>query len=394
MIFAHKIALDLTKSQEAYCRRAAGTARFTYNWALAEWQRQYRAGEKPTALKLKTQWNALKHERFPWVAEVHKDANQQPFTHLRTAFQKFFRREAGYPTFKKKDQHDSFYVSNDKCTFQGTRLRLPVLGAVRMREALRFTGKVMSVTVSRVAQRWYASVAVRVEDAPMTCENQAVVGVDLGVLRLATLSTGETVEGPKPLRRLLPALRRCSQGVSRKVKGSANRLKARAKLARLQARIACQRAESLHTLTTSLVQRFGTVVIEDLHVKGMVRNHHLARAISDMGFGMFRQMLTYKAERAGVRLVVADRWFPSSKTCSQCGGVQKALPLRNRVFHCEDCGFVGDRDLNAALNLATLPTAGGEVTPVDIAALAAVSGCRETAVDEAGTIESALVHTL
>ncbi len=125
MIFAHKIALDLTKSQEAYCRRAAGTARFTYNWALAEWQRQYRAGEKPTALKLKTQWNALKHERFQWVAEVHKDANQQPFTHLRTAFQKFFRREAGYPTFKKKDQHDQEERPARQLLCQQRQMHLP-----------------------------------------------------------------------------------------------------------------------------------------------------------------------------------------------------------------------------------------------------------------------------
>ncbi len=394
MICAHKIALDLTTSQEAYCRRAAGTARFTYNWALAEWQRQYQAGEKPTTQKLKAQWNALKRTGFPWVTAVHKDANQQPFTHLATAFQKFFRREAQYPTFKKRGQHDSFYVSNDKCVFQGRRLRLPVLGWVRMREELRFAGQVLSLTISRTAQRWYASVAVRVDDAPTTSENQAVVGVDLGVLRLATLSTGETVEGPKPLRRLLKALKRCAVSVARKVKGSANRCKARAKLARLHARIAFQRADSLHKLTTDLVCRFGTVVIEDLHVKGMVRNHRLARAISDMGFGLCRQLLTYKAERAGVRLVVADRWFPSSKTCSQCGGLHGALTLKDRVFQCDDCGFVADRDLNAAINLRQLPTAGGEITPVDIVALTAVSDCRETVVVEAGTTNSAFVHTL
>ena len=392
MICAHKIALDLTTSQEAYCRRAAGTARFTYNWALAEWQRQYQAGEKPTARQLKSQWNALKRTRFPWVTAVHKDANQQPFTHLATAFQKFFRHEAQYPTFKKKGQHDSFYVSNEKCTFQGMRLRLPVLGWVRMREALRFTGKVMSVTVSRVAQRWYASVAVRCEAIPTTGDNQAVVGVDLGVLHLATLSTGEVVDGSKPLRRLLKALKRDGTRLARKVQGSANRLKARAKLARLHARIAFQRADSLHKLTTHLVRRFGTVVIEDLHVKGMVRNHRLAKAMSDMGFGLLRQMLTYKAERAGVRLVVADRWFPSSKMCSQCSVLQN-MTLQDRIFKCACCGFVVDRDLNAARNLAKVPTASGEVTPVDIAALAGVSDTRETAVDEAGTTKRARVHT-
>ena len=339
MILAHQIALDLTEAQEAYCRRAAGTARFTYNWALAEWQRQYQAGEQPTAAALKKQWNAIKHTQFPWVAEVHKDANQQPFTHLGQAFQKFFRHEAQYPTFKKKGQHDSFYVSNDKCTFQGKRLRLPVLGWVRMHEALRFTGKVMSVTVSRMAHRWFASIAVSIESTPTPCENQAVVGVDLGVLRLATLSTGERVEGPKPLRKLAKALRRCSKRLSRKVKGSANRGKARQKLARLHYRIACQRADSLHKLTTDLVRRFGTVVIEDLHVKGMVRNHHLARAISDMGFGMFRRLLTYKAEMAGVTVVVADRWFPSSKRVASVGVSMRRSPCRTGFFSVARAGL-------------------------------------------------------
>jgi putative transposase len=393
MILAHKIALNLTAEQERYCRKAAGTARFTYNWALAEWQRQYQAGGHPTTAALKTQWNGMKHAQFPWVSEVHKDANQQPFAHLSTAFHKFFRHEAKYPTFKKKGQHDSFYVSNDKCTVAGKRLRLPVLGWVRMREALRFDGKVMSVTVSRVAHRWFASIAVRLEVTPTSCENQAVVGVDLGVCRLATLSTGDTVEGPKPLRKLLKALQRCSKGLSRKVKGSANRAKATQKLARLHYRIACQRADALHKLTTDLVCRFGTVVIEDLHVKGMVRNHRLARAISDMGFGMFRHLLTYKAQMAGVDLAVADRWFPSSKLCSQCGCLHETLTLRDRIFQCTACGLVIDRDLNAAMNLSKLPTAGGEVTPVDIAALASASGARETAMDETGTHECALVCT-
>jgi putative transposase len=355
MIFAHQIALDLTQEQERYCRRAAGVARFSYNWALSEWQRQYQAGDKPTAFGLKKQWNALKHEQYPWVAEIHKDANQQPFAHLATAFHKFMRHEARYPRFKKKGEHDSFYVSNDQCQIAGKRLRIPILGWVRMREALRFTGKVMAVTVSRIAQRWYASISVQIESVPVVCENQATVGVDLGVARLATFSTGEIVEGPKPLRRLLAKLQRCSRQLSRKVKGSSNRGKARNRLARLHARIAWQRKDALHKLTTNLVQRFGTIVVEDLHVKGLIGNRHLALAISDMGFGMFRQMLIYKAEVAGVTVILADRWFPSSKLCSRCGCLCETLTLAARVFHCEACGFISDRDLNAALNLCTYP---------------------------------------
>jgi putative transposase len=355
MIFTHKIALDLTDAQETYCRRAAGTARLTYNWALAEWTRQYAAGEKPTATKLKAQWNAIKYERYPWLVDIHRDAHAQPFTNLNSAFTKFFRHEAKHPTFKKKGQHDSFYVANDKCTVQGKCLRLPKIGWVRMREALRFTGKLMSAVVSRTADRWFVSLAVQIPETPLRCENQAVVGVDLGVLTLATLSTGEKVDGPKPLRKLMKMLRRRSRQLSRRVKGSINRRKAQRALARIHDRIACQRTDTLHKLTTDLVQRFGTVVIEDLNVAGMVQNHSLARAISDMGFGTFRRMLTYKAEVAGVQAVVADRWFPSSKLCSQCGVIADSLPLSQRIFQCHDCGYTADRDRNATLNLTHYP---------------------------------------
>src|ERR1051325_8816214 len=203
MIFAHKIALDLTKAQEMYCRQAAGTARFTYNWGLAHWQQQYRDGEHPTAANLKKQWNAIKYERYPWLKDMHRDTHAQPFTNLNMAFQKFFRHEAGYPTFKKKGQHDSFYIANDKVQVYGKRLRIPRLGWVRMRDALRFTGKLMSAVVSRTADRWYVSLSVQVEAVP-PCENQAGrVGVDLGVTHLATLSTRETINGPKPLKAAL-----------------------------------------------------------------------------------------------------------------------------------------------------------------------------------------------
>jgi putative transposase len=354
MILSHQIALDLTEAQQQYCARAAGTARSTYNWALAEWQRQYQEGGKPTAAALKKQWNQVKHEHYPWVTEIHKDANQQPFANLGNAFTQFFRKEAAYPTFKKKGVHDAFYISNDKCAVRGTRFCIPRLGWVRMREALRFTGNLLSAVVSRIADRWFVSFAVRLDDTPRTCESQACVGIDLGVLTLATLSTGEKIEGPKPLRTLLKKLRRLSKRVSRTVQGSRNRVKVQSKLARLHYRMQCQRKDSLHKLTTDLTTRFGTIVIEDLHVKGMVRNHHLAHAISDMGFGTFGRLLDYKAAYAGCQVVVADRWFPSSKRCAQCGVVAEELPLAQRVFHCP-CGYTADRDVNAALNLARYP---------------------------------------
>ena len=207
----------------------------------------------------------------------------------------------------------------------------------------------------RVADPWFVSITVEVPDQSHLpkAENQGVVGVDLGVSALATLSTGEIITGPKPHKALLTRLQRLSRSLSRKQKGSANRRKAKAKLARLHARIANIRQDALHKLTTDLTRRFHTIVIEDLNVRGMMRNRHLARSIADMGFFEFRRQLEYKAAMRGGQVVVADRWFPSSKTCSACGSVQKEMPLSVRQWTCPDCGAYHDRDLNAAKNLAT-----------------------------------------
>jgi putative transposase len=394
MIFAHKIALDLTKAQEMYCRQAAGTARFTYNWGLAHWQQQYRNGEHPTAANLKKQWNAIKYERYPWLKDMHRDTHAQPFTNLNMAFQKFFRHDAGYPTFKKKGQHDSFYIANDKMQVHGKRLRIPKLGWVRMRETLRFTGKLMSAVVSCTADRWHVSLNVQVEALPL-CENQAGrVGVDLGVTHLATLSTREKINGPKPLKAALKKLRRLNRELARRVKFSAHWHQTKRKLGRLHAHIRAIRTDALHKLTTSLTQTYAEVVIEDLHVMGMVRNHHLARAISDMGFGTFRQMLTYKAEAYGCTVHVASRWFPSSKLCRLCGAVNDTLALADRLFTCTACGHTEDRDIHAAKNLERYPGLQGNSTPVERPALARSQRTRATGLDEAGTSKSVLLNTL
>jgi putative transposase len=394
MIFAHKIALDLTQTQKTYCRKAAGTARLCCNWGLAEWQRQYQAGEKPTAAKLKQPWNAIKYERYPWLSEIHRDAHAQPFANLNMAFQKFFKHEAKYPTFKKKGRHDSFYIANDKVQVHGKRVRIPKLGWVRMREALRFSGKLLSAVVSRTADRWYVSLSVQVDTTPAPCENQAGrIGVDLGITHLATLSTGEHIDGPKPLKAALKKLRRLNRELARRVKFSTNWQKTKAKLAKLHAQLATIRTDALHKLTTRLTQNYQQIVIEDLHVKGMVRNHSLARAISDMGLGRFRQMLTYKAETYGAAIIVASRWFPSSKLCRLCGVLNETLTLKDRIFVCGDCHHTEDRDVHAAKNLERYPGLQGNPMPVDCRALACTAGGGETQQDEAGTTESALLST-
>ncbi len=362
MLIAHRIVLDPNNVQASYLARAAGTARFAYNWALAEWKRQYEAWKtdsslpKPSQAALRRQLNALKREQFPWMLEVTKNAPQMAIIQLGQAFQNFFAGRARYPQFRKKGIHDRFTLTNDQFDVDASRIRIPNLGWVRMREILRFSGKIMSATVSRVADKWFVSIAVDTQDGSHLpkAKNQGAVGVDLGVKALATLSTGETIPGPKPHKALLDRLRRLSRSLSRKAKGSANRRKAKAKLAKLHARIAAIRLDALHKLTTDLTRRFHTAGIEDLNVCGIVKNRHLARSVADMGFFEFRRQLEYKAAMRGGQVVVADRFFASSKTCSSCGHKLGELPLSVREWTCPSCGTVHDRDVNAAVNLKNM----------------------------------------
>jgi putative transposase len=351
MILAHKIALDPTVKQAIGLVKACGTARYAWNWALAEWKRQYESGEKPNTNALKIQWNKEKPE---WVYESPKDANQRPFANLRKAFVRFFKKKARYPRFKRKGVHDSFYLSNDKFAVDGSRVRIPIIGWVHMTEEIRFAGKIQSASVSRTADRWFISFSIDVGEYSKTRTGDGIIGVDLGVKDAIVLSTGEKLEGPKPLRKSLKALGRRARRLSRKTKKSNRRTKAKRKVARLHARITNIRNDFLHKATTRICRENQAVVIEDLNVRGMVKNHRLARAISDIGFGEFRRQLGYKAKIYESEIIVADRFFPSSKTCSSCGSIKENLMLSEREFRCEDCGFTGDRDVNAAINLRTL----------------------------------------
>ncbi|BCJ87488.1 RNA-guided endonuclease InsQ/TnpB family protein [Effusibacillus dendaii] len=354
MLRSHKIALQPNNKQSTYFAKACGVARFAFNWGLAEWKRQYEAGEKPTEASLRRQLNLIKRDQFPWMLEVTKNAPQMAIIHLGQAFKNFFSGRAKYPTFKKKGVHDSFTLTNDQFAVSGKRIRIPNLGWVRMREALRFSGKIMSATISRKAGKWFVSITVDTEDVPPMSESQAIVGVDLGINRLATLSDGTMVTGAKPHKTLLKRLRRLSRSLSRKQKGSKNRAKAKQKLAKLHVRIANIRHDELHKLTTNLASQYGVIVIEDLNVKGMMTNHRLARAVGDMGFHEFRRQLEYKTAMRGGRVIVADRWFASSKACSDCGTKEEDMPLSIREWTCPECGTHHDRDLNAARNLMKL----------------------------------------
>lgn len=360
MILAHKIQLDPNDRQRTYFARACGTARFAWNWALGEWNRQYAAGGKPNANALRRQLNAEKRHKFPWMLEVTKSAPEEAIRHLGQSFVRFFGGTSCRPRFKKKGVHESFSVRTDRLKCEGRTVYVSGLGWVRTRERLRLAGKILMASISCTAGRWFISIAVEFDHVPPARKNQAAVGVDLGVKNLATLSTGEVVAGPKPHRALLNRLRRLSRSLSRKKKGGRNRAKAKTKLARLHARIANIRRDSLHKLTTGLVRRFGVVGIESLNVGGMRANRGLSRAAGDMGFFEFRRQLEYKAPMHGSRAVVADRWFPSSRLCSVCGAINDSLALSDRRWTCA-CGVAHDRDVNAAINLERM-AAGSAVT--------------------------------
>jgi putative transposase len=374
MLMAHKIQLDPNNVQSTQLAQAVGTARFAYNWALSEWKRQYQAClldpalPKPNEGALRRQLNAIKRTAFPWMMEVTKCAPQMAIMQLGRAFENFFAHRARYPKFRRKGVDDRVTLSNDQFQIKDKHIRIPRLGWVRMRECLRFTGHIVSACISRIADRWYVSITVESPEVPLLppSENQGAVGVDLGVSNLVTLSTGETFAGPKAMRRALTRLRRLSRSLSCKVKGSRNRAKAKQKLARHYVRIRNIRHDASHQITSSITRRFQTIGIEDLNVKGMLGNRCLARAIADMGFGELRRQLEYKARWRGGQLVVVDRWYPSSKTCSCCGNRIEVLGLAQRQWDCASCGASHDRDINAAVNLrniavsSTVSACGGE----------------------------------
>lgn len=228
-------------------------------------------------------------------------------------------------------------------------MKLPKIGKVRTYEKL-VPYKPSKITVSRIADDWFVSYTFEVDVEP-TPKLLRSVGIDLGIKTLATLSTGRTVLGANSYKRAQTGLKRLQRSLSRKVKGSKNRDKARRKVAKLHARIANIRKDTLHKLTTMICQNHEIIGIEDLNVSGMMANHKLAKSIADMGFYEFKRQLTYKAEKFGCKLVLVDRWFPSSKTCNNCKTVKEDLALSDRIFACDCCGHVVDRDFNASINI-------------------------------------------
>jgi putative transposase len=365
---SHVIRLNPTPEQEVYFRKACGIARHTYNWALARWK-DYRAEGKWAKMKdLKAEYNAIKGEQFPWVYEVTKCAAEQEFSHLGQAFANYWRmkeegtlpkrkhprkdgEEGGFPHFKsKKRDRLSFYLANDKFSVEGHTIRIPKLGKVNMTEALRLHGKMLSAVISYRAGWWFVSISVKVEhETPK--QSGGAVGIDLGIKTLATCSDGAVFENQRHYRQNLGRIKGLSKGLSRKVEGSQNWWKHTKKLAKAHYRVACGRQDMLHKMTTHVAQTYALIGLEDLNAKGMLANHCLAQAVSDASFFEVQRQLLYKSEQYGGYVQLVDRWFPSSKTCHACSWVKEDLTLADRVWVCEQCGTVHDRDLNASLNI-------------------------------------------
>jgi len=381
-------------------RKCAGTSRFVYNWGLAEWQRQYEVGEKPSQYGLRGQFNGIKDEECPWIREIPYAVTEAAFYSLDLAFKNYFRQkkdgtvarrietlkrqgkwkrrvakllkrgrkntDPGYPQFKKRGHSDSFQLKGTKVEHDRVYLSSarngPSIGWVRLKERgyipTTDSGAEFGVyaTVSRRADRWFISMQVEEEIPALENGNTLILGVDFGLKALAVCSDGTVFENPHALRQEERKLARLQRELSRRQKGGQNWRKTKRKIGRCHARIANIRKHALHQVSHYITAKAkpSMVVLEDLNVSGMMQNHHLSKAISDVGFYELRRQTEYKADWNGVKVLIADRFYPSSKTCSECGAVKSVLKLSERIYVCSECGVIIDRDLNAAMNLAAL----------------------------------------
>lgn len=397
-IQAYRFALDLTPGQERDVLTHAGAARVAHNWALAKVkavmdqrtaERSYGVPDEQltpslswSLAALRREWNAAKTQVAPWWPEVSKEAFNTGLDALARGLKnwsdsrtgKRAGRPVGFPRFKSRRRTTpSVRFTTGAIRIEPDRMHvvLPRLGRLKLHESARklarrleaASARIMSATVRRDGGRWHVSFTVEVDRAGRApARPQSVVGVDVGIKHLAVLSTGELVDNPRHLVAAQQQMRALGRALSRKTgpdrrtgrRPSKRWERAAARLGRAHARVANLRRDGLHKLTTRLAREHGTLVVEDLNVTGMLTNRRLARHVADAGFAEIRRQLAYKATWSGGRLLVADRWYPSSKTCSGCGTAKAKLALHERVYECEACGLLIDRDRNAALNLAAL----------------------------------------
>ena len=412
---AYKFALDPTDRQRTELASHCGAARFAFNWGLAlvssrlEARRRDCTADVPWSLAaLRREWNSAKAEVAPWWRANSKEAYSSGLDALARALKNFAASRSGkragskvgFPRRRKRRARQEscrFTTGGIRVLESGKHVHLPRLRTVRTHEDTRkFTrllnegrAKILSATVSCTADRWYVSFGCEVDrDYSRLARPEAVVGVDVGIVNLAVLSTGEVIPNPRFLQHSLRQLRRACRHLSRGTLGSRRREAVRRRVGRIHARVRNQRSDRLHKLTSALAKEYGTVVVEHLRLAGIQRNKRLSRALADTGMAQIRRQLSYKTRWNGGRLVTADPFYASSKTCSQCGRVKAKLSLGERTFTCECCGLILDRDLNAALNLARLfePVAGS--APETLTARGGerkTEACASAAAYEAGT---------
>lgn len=343
------------KTQEDFLRRACGCARYAYNWAVATWDEQYKNGLKPSAYSIKKLWSANKPD---WAYESPKDASLNAILNLGKGFANFFAGRAEHPHFHKKGYKESFTVNNDKIAINGKKIRLPLIGWIKMREELRFSGKVCSATIAYDAGQWYVSIPVMI-DEDITPPNDSIVGVDVGIKVLAIASDGTVCPNERQFKKNAKKLKRLQRKLSRKQKKSANRQKALVKLQKLNRRLTNRRKDSIHKFTSNLAKNHGTAVIETLDVQSMGKDKDgearkdlkwLRCLLQDSAMKEVHRQLLYKMSH----VEFAPKYYASSKTCSCCGHKKETLGMDERTYRCEKCGLEIDRDLNAAMNLSKM----------------------------------------
>ncbi|MCT2990933.1 RNA-guided endonuclease InsQ/TnpB family protein [Propionibacterium freudenreichii] len=351
---AYKYRFYPTPEQADQLARTFGCVRYVYNRALAErsraWTQEQRRVTQAETDRMLTQWK--RDEETAWLTEPSKGPLQATLRHLQDAYTRFWRKQNRYPKFKKKGKtRDSATYFRSCFTFRDGKLKLAKQSEpldIRWSRPLPDGADPSQVNVSRdAAGRWFVSLLVESEVVPYA-PTDAAVGLDVGITTMVTLSTGEKITNPKHEKKDRAKLAKAQRNMARKQKGSNNRTKARLKVAKVYARIADRRRDHLHKLTSRIVRENQTIVIEDLAVRNMVKNRSLARAISDASWSELRSMLEYKADWYGREVIAIDRWYPSSKTCSNCGHLLQSLPLNVREWVCAECGTVHDRDVNAA----------------------------------------------
>ncbi len=344
---AHKIRIYPTKQQEIQLSKTVGTARYAYNWGIDICEAAYKAGEKhPSGYDLSNRWTK---ERPEWAYETSSSCVRKAFLNLHAAYSSYFRKSSGRPKFKKKGTHDSFYVQGDKIALRGRYVRFPLSGYIKMAEPLRYEDcKINSYVFSRKAGKWYVSVQVELLDDTRTTST-SVVGVDVGIKHWAVASDGTVCDSPKSLKHYERQLKRKQRLLARKAKGSKRREKAKLAVQKAYQKITNIKLDTIHKFTSTIAKNHGVVVVEDLNVEDMKSsdNKHIRKGIQNSCMSEIRRQLLYKCNN----YVKVDRYFPSSKTCSNCGNVKENLSLSDRSYHCDSCHITIDRDLNASINL-------------------------------------------